>query len=95
MVEQLSLHTRSHVCLQNVLHEPSHEPEHPPLQVPPHGHALEELSVALLISGTLARAMAPKIGRADFAAFLKNERRDCNSSFLFFSVILRSLCFSL
>lgn len=30
---------------------------------------------------------APKIGKVAFAAFLKNWRRDCNSSFRFFSLI--------
>ena len=33
--------------------------------------------------GELARTTAPRIGSADFAAFLKKSRRDFNSSFLF------------
>ncbi len=38
--------------------------------------------------GMLAKAMAPRMGRAFLAAFLKNWRRDCNSSSLFSFMIL-------
>lgn len=45
---------------------------------------------ALDTNGTLDNAIAPKIGRVAFAAFLKNERRDCNSSFLFSFMLVQS-----
>lgn len=40
-------------------------------------------SVLLANTGILESAIAPIIGKADFAAFLKKSRRDFNSSFLF------------
>lgn len=36
----------------------------------------------------LANAIAPKIGNAALAAFLKKLRRDCSSSFLFSFIIV-------
>lgn len=41
--------------------------------------------------GILANATAPMMGRIPFAAFLKNWRRDCSSSFLFFSIFMKML----
>ena len=51
-------------------------------------HEVDDASAALAIIGMLANAIAPKIGKAPLAAFLKNSRRFWSSSlFIFFYMI--------
>jgi len=45
-------------------------------------------SAARATIGVLAKAIAPNIGNAFFAACLKNSLRDCSSSFCLFSSIV-------
>jgi len=73
--------------------------EQPSLQLPEHWNAHEPLHAtaqlllqdvvseeAFEIKGTLINATAPKIGNTPFAAFLKNSRLLCSSSFFLFFV---------
>ena len=68
---------------------PPQERWHPPEQVPEHPrqpplHVISQLNIhpcgslaeAFTIPGALASTIAPKKGRAPFAAFLKNSRLD-------------------
>lgn len=63
--------------------QPVQEKVHPDLQS-------LATSPALANIGMFASAIAPRMGRADFAAFLKNSRRDWSSSFLFCFMIVPS-----
>lgn len=88
--------------MQEPLHVPEHVNLHPPEQVLEHdpAHPPEQLylqpiglsSLAATIEGTFANMIAPKIGNAPLAAFLKNSLRDWSLSFfLIFFITLRSL----
>lgn len=69
---------------------PSQEPLHVPLQYPIHAPEQSHCaSVALMIAGALVSIIAPKMGRALLAAFLKNSLRDWSSAlFLLFFITL-------
>lgn len=85
---------------------------HPPLQLdvvhplehawkqavpqPPTHEAQVQAPEALITPGTLASTIAPKIGSAPLAAFLKNSRRDWSSSvFLLLCIIVRYCAYRL
>lgn len=72
-----------HPPLQLPLHPipqlPPQVPLHPPLHVKAQELRLQAVGsdeAALITLGALAKAIAPKIGSAPLAAFLKNSRRD-------------------
>lgn len=68
------LHVPEHVYLHPPEQELEHDPAHPPEQ--PYLHPIGLSSLAATIEGTLANMIAPKIGNAPLAAFLKNSLRD-------------------
>lgn len=74
------------------LHPPSHVPEQRPEHVFWQPAAQVQLSDAFIMLGTLASTIAPRIGRAPLAAFLKNSRRVWSSSFFLLLCIIIWCC---
>ena len=67
--------------LHDLVHVPLHVPQQLPIQVAGFSAACERI-------GACVRAITPKIGKALFAAFLKNSRLDWSSSFFFCSFMM-------
>ena len=63
------LHIPAQLPLQDFVHVPLHVPQQLPIQVAGFSAAWERI-------GAWVRAITPKIGKALFAAFLKNSRLD-------------------
>lgn len=68
----------AHAFVQAPSHVLLHPPEQPKMQLE------AEIDLALTSTkGMFDSIVIPKIGKVDFAAFLKNSLRDWSSSFLF------------
>ena len=79
---QLYRQPTSHVPLQEPSQPPLHESEHP------HSHPIGIISDANMILGAFDNKIAPKMGIAPLAAFLKNSRLDWSSSSFLFCLLI-------
>jgi len=90
----LAVQLQDPLQLEQLVQPQEQEPEQPlhPEQLPTQvSQPIGCLFAAFTIVGALANMMAPRIGSAPLAAFLKNSRRDWSSSFLFSFFILKSV----